>query len=110
VCDAAAAAAGWGRLQQQRPHLHVITSKKPKFIRVRPPPLPQYKQSSVAACCASRRQHLRSAGKRQILTAPKFAFLLKLSTTISKSNEIPQSGRTHKDQRCQGAENLKDQS
>jgi len=30
-----------------------------------------------AARCASRGQRLRSAGKRQILTAPKFAFLLK---------------------------------
>jgi len=46
VCGAAAAAAGWGRLQQQRPHRHAITSKKPKFIRVRPLPafnLPKYR-------------------------------------------------------------------
>jgi len=28
VCGAAAAAAGWGRLQQQRPHRHAIISKK----------------------------------------------------------------------------------
>ncbi len=36
VSGAAGAAAGCGQPQPQRPHRHAITSKKPKFIRVRP--------------------------------------------------------------------------
>jgi hypothetical protein len=33
VCGAVGAAAGWGRPQPQRPHRHVTTNKKEKFLR-----------------------------------------------------------------------------
>jgi len=57
VCGAAAAAPT--RLQQQRPHRHTVTSKKPKFIRVRPlPAFTPLKYRFGAGCCASRTQSL----------------------------------------------------
>jgi len=36
VCGAVGAAAGWGQPQPQRPHRQTTTSKKQKFLRVRP--------------------------------------------------------------------------
>jgi len=71
VCGAAAAAAGWGRLQQQRPHRHVFTRKK-QFLRARPLSRLQHVKSPYGAgCCAFPEQRLRSAGKRANFSAAK---------------------------------------
>jgi len=65
VCGAVAAAAGWGRLQQQRPLPTRYYKQKNKFIRVRPLPafyLQKYRPG--AGCCASRGQRLEKRGQK----------------------------------------------
>jgi len=85
VCGAAAAAAGWGRLQQQRPHRHAITSKKQMFIRVRPLPPSTFQNTPWGGMLRLSRTVLSEApAKRKILVRAKFAFYSKNTMSVAE--------------------------
>jgi len=81
VCGAAAAAAGWGRLQQQRPHRHASIKKTQVFkYSSAMPHLTSSKLLGAALLRLSRLTLEKRGQKGKFLAAEKFA-LLHIKTT-----------------------------
>jgi len=85
VCGAVAAAAGWGRLQQQRPlPAHYYKQKTKVYKGSSAPAFNTLKYRPGAGCCASWKQCLRSAGKKANFGAVKIClFASKEHTKIN---------------------------